>query len=357
MMFNPRLGITIGDPSGVGPETIVKAWQSPQVHAACRPFVIGSSDVLRRAVDLLGAEFTVVTVDAVTQINDDPTTLPCLEIESKTAAQAPPARCDPRGGQAAYEAVVLAARLAQTQQIDGIVTAPLNKAALQAAGHQYPGHTELLADCCEAENTAMMLYLEKETEDHSGSSEAWGVVHTTLHMAMRDIFKHLSTKRIVRCAALADWAIRTLKTLPENQSPRIGVCALNPHAGEDGLFGDEEQQIIAPAVAAALREGLNVSGPFPADSLVAQADRGAFDVLVAMYHDQGHIPLKLLGMHRAVNITLGLPIVRTSASHGTAFDRAWQGIADADGMIAAIRLAAKLTRHRDCSSVGASEGG
>ena len=356
-MITPRLGITMGDPSGVGPETIVKAWQSPQVHAACSPIVIGSADVLRRAVDLLDAEITVVTVNSVAEISGDPTTLPCLEIESKTAVQALAARCDPKGGQAAYEAVVLAAHLAQTQQIDGIVTAPLNKAALQAAGHPYPGHTELLADCCEAENTAMMLYLEKENEDHSSSSEAWGVVHATLHMAMRDIFKHLSTQRIVRCAALADSAIRTLKTLPENHSPKIGICALNPHAGEDGLFGDEEQQIIAPAVTAALREGLNVSGPCPADSLVAQADRGAFDVLVAMYHDQGHIPLKLLGMHRAVNITLGLPIVRTSASHGTAFDRAWQGIADAGGMIAAIRQASKLTRHCDLSSVGVREGG
>ena len=356
-MITPRLGITMGDPSGVGPETIVKAWQSPQVHATCSPIVIGSADVLRRAVDLLNAEITVVTVNSVAEISGDPTTLPCLEIESKTAVQALAARCDPKGGQAAYEAVVLAAHLAQTQQIDGIVTAPLNKAALQAAGHPYPGHTELLADCCDAENTAMMLYLEKEHDDRSSSSEAWGVVHATLHMAMRDIFKHLSTQRIVRCAAFADSAIRTLKTLPENHSPKIGICALNPHAGEDGLFGDEEQQIIAPAVTAALREGLNVSGPCPADSLVAQADRGAFDVLVAMYHDQGHIPLKLLGMHRAVNITLGLPIVRTSASHGTAFDRAWQGIADAGGMIAAIRQASKLTRHCDLSSVGVREGG
>ena len=356
-MSNPRLGITMGDPAGVGPETIVKAWQSGQVHAVCRPVVIGSSTVLQRAAKLLGAKIRVIPVDAVAQITGDPTTLPCLEIKSKAAWEVPPARCDPRGGQAAYEAVVLAAHLAKTGHIDGLVTAPLNKAALQAAGHHYPGHTELLTDCCEAENTAMMLYLEKEKEDHSGSSQAWGVVHTTLHMPMRDIFKNLSTKRIVQCALLADSAMRMLKTLPENQSPRVGICALNPHAGEDGLFGDEEQQIIAPAVTSLVREGLNVSGPYPADSLVAQADRGAFDALVAMYHDQGHIPLKLLGMHRAVNITLGLPIVRTSASHGTAFDRAWQGIADAGGMIAAICLAAKLTRHCDLTSVGASENG
>tara|TARA_Y100001933_G_scaffold46865_3_gene44756 strand:- start:2731 stop:3795 length:1065 start_codon:yes stop_codon:yes gene_type:complete len=354
-MSTPLLAITMGDPSGVGPETIVKAWQSPQVHSACRPIVIGSTEILRRAVELLGAEITVVRAEAATEISGDPTTLPCLEIDSEAAVEALPARCDPKGGQAAYEAVVLAAHLAQTQQVDGIVTAPLNKAALQAAGHMYPGHTELLAACCGVENTAMMLYLEKENLNTAGTG--WGVVHTTLHMAMRDIFKHLSTRRILHCVLLADAAIRNLKAIPAQGSPKIGVCALNPHAGEDGIFGNEEREIISPAVKEAIRKGLNVSGPYAADSLVASAERGAFDVLVAMYHDQGHIPLKLLGMHRAVNITLGLPIVRTSASHGTAFDQAWQGTADADGMIAAIRLAARLTCKPSMPTVSAREDG
>ena len=354
-MSIPLLGITMGDPAGVGPETIVKAWQSPHVHAACRPVVIGSTEVLRRAVNLLDAGITVVTVETAQQIEGDPTTLPCLDIHSKVAADAPPARCDPRGGQAAYEAVILAARLAQTRQLDGIVTAPLNKAALQAAGHIYPGHTELLAACCGAGDTAMMLYLQKE--DRTTAGNGWGVVHATLHTAMRDIFKRLSLQRIVQCATLADAAIRNLKTIPAHGSPRIGVCALNPHAGEDGLFGNEEHEIIEPAVDHGLSKGLNISGPYAADSLVARAERGEFDVLVAMYHDQGHIPRNLLGMHRAVNITLGLPIVRTSASHGTAFDQAWQGTADASGIIAAIRLAAKLTRYPVVSTVGANEGG
>ena len=326
----------MGDPSGVGPETIIKAWATASLHAQCRPVAIGSSEVLQRAVDLVRAPITIVPIETPEQVCGDPTTLPCLEINSETAAQAPPGCCDPRGGQAAYDAVVLAANLAQQQRIDGIVTAPLSKAALQAAGHLYPGHTELLADCCGIQNTAMMLYLEKD--QGAEASEGWGVVHATLHMPMRDIFEHLSTLRIVHCATLADAAIRNLKHFPEHRSPKIGICALNPHAGEDGLFGNEEQQI-------------------PADSLVARTDRGEFDILVAMYHDQGHIPLKLLGMHRAVNITLGLPIVRTSASHGTAFDQAWQGTADAGGMVAAIRLAAKLARQRvPLSSVGSAEG-
>ena len=354
-MSTPLLGITMGDPAGIGPETIVKAWQSPHVHAACRPIVIGSTEVLRRAVELLDAGITIVRVETTAQIGSDPTTLPCLDINSKAATEAPPARCDPRGGQAAYETVILAAQLAQMQRLDGIVTAPLSKAALQAAGHIYPGHTELLAACCGVEDTAMMLYLHNE--DRTTGGTGWGVVHATLHTALRDIFKQLSLKRIVQCATLADAAIRNLKTIPAHDSPRIGVFALNPHAGEDGLFGNEEQEIIGPAVDHAIGKGLNISGPYAADSLVVRAERGEFDVLIAMYHDQGHIPLKLLGMHQAVNITLGLPIIRTSASHGTAFDQAWQGTADAGGIIAAIRLAAKLARYSVVSTVGANEVG
>ncbi len=354
-MKTPLLGITMGDPSGVGPETIIKAWQSSEVHTQCRPIVIGSSEVLQRAVDLLRAQITIVPIENPDQACGDLTTLPCLEISSDTAAQAEPACCDPKGGQAAYDAVVLAADLAQADQLDGIVTAPLNKAALQAAGHLYPGHTELLAECCGIKNTAMMLYLEKESKNNA--VDGWGVVHATLHMPLRDIFEHLNTLRIVTCATLADAAIQNIKDLSGDQPPRIGICALNPHAGEDGLFGDEETRIISPAVAEAQKSGLDVSGPYPADSLIARTDRGEFDVVIAMYHDQGHIPLKLLGMHRAVNITLGLPIVRTSASHGTAFDQAWRGTADAGGMIAAIRLAAKLARQRiPLSSIGSPNG-
>ena len=354
-MKTPLLAITMGDPSGVGPETIIDAWHSSKVHTQCRPLVIGNAEVLQRAIDLLRAEIRIVPIEDPEQARGNQTTLPCLETGSADAAQAKPACCDPKGGQAAYDAVVLAADLAQQQRVDGIVTAPLNKAALQAAGHTYPGHTELLADCCGVKKTAMMLYLEK----YPGVSEddGWGVVHATLHMPMRDIFEHLCTSRIVTCAKLADVAIRNIKSTQAHQSPRIGICALNPHAGEDGLFGTEERQILVPAVAEAMKNGLDVSGPYPADTLIARTHRGEFDVLIAMYHDQGHIPLKLLGMHRAVNITLGLPIVRTSASHGTAFDQAWRGTADAGGMVAAIRLAAKLARRRiPLSAVGSRDG-
>ena len=345
-MKTPRLAITMGDPSGVGPETIIKAWQTAEVHADCQPLVVGNAKVLQRAVDLLQAEIKVTPIGAPEEARGEQTILPCLEAGSAKAAAVKPACCDAQGGQAAYDAVLMAAELALHQRVDGIVTAPLNKAALHAAGHPYPGHTELLADCCGARETAMMLYLESSSEMGRGDRQGWGVVHATLHMPLKNIFDQLSTQRIITCAKLADGVMRNMSGTTESQTPRIGVCALNPHAGEAGLFGNEEQNILIPAVAEAIQNGLTISGPYPADTLIARANRGEFDVLIAMYHDQGHIPLKLLGMHRAVNITLGLPIVRTSASHGTAFDQAWRGTAEAAGMVAAIRLAAKLAGNR-----------
>ncbi|MDG2207370.1 MAG: 4-hydroxythreonine-4-phosphate dehydrogenase PdxA [Pirellulales bacterium] len=351
-MQTPLLAITMGDPCGIGPETIIKACQASEMQPHFRPLIIGQAEILRRAARLVGADRPIVAVESPDQQLDDPAALPCLETENRGAVEAEPGRCDPRGGQAAYDAVVLAAELAQRRLVDGMVTAPLSKAALHAAGHHYPGHTELLADCCGVRDTAMMLYLEDISSPKRGTREGWGVVHATLHMALSEIFTRLTPDRILRCAELADTAIRRLKHHEDLQPPKIGVCALNPHAGEDGLFGKEEQAILAPAVAQAAQNGLEIEGPYPADTLIGRAHRGEFDALIAMYHDQGHIPLKLIGMHRAVNITLGLPIVRTSASHGTAFDQAWRGTADASGMQAAIRLATKLCHRHDPVSSG-----
>ncbi|NOY29224.1 MAG: 4-hydroxythreonine-4-phosphate dehydrogenase PdxA, partial [Planctomycetes bacterium] len=218
--------------------------------------------------------------------------------------------------------------------------APLSKAALHAAGHFYPGHTELLAERCGVDDFAMMLYLP--SPEVPPCPAGLGVVHVTLHMALRDVFANLTTEAVLAKCRLAHSFMHEGMGLA---SPRIGVCALNPHAGEDGLFGDEESQVIAPAVAKAREIGIDATGPFPTDTLMGRARDGEFDALVAMYHDQGHIALKLLAMHRAVNVTLGLPIVRTSVAHGTAFDRAWQGTAEASGMVAAMLTAAKLSRR------------
>lgn len=344
-MSKPTLAITMGDPAGVGPETIVGAWSDPRAHESASPLVVGRPGILRRAAELLSSDVTVVEIASVEEAVSSPALLPCLTVGDVDADKIAPAVVSPAGGQAAYDALVKATRLALENQVDGIVTAPLNKEALQLAGHPFPGHTELLAELCGVERTAMMLYLPP-TADGVGPAglgpAGLGVVHVTLHMALREVFHHISREAIVDHIELIEGMLQRLAGGDPQFIPRIGVCALNPHAGESGLFGDEESAIIVPAVKDAIDRGKQVEGPLPADTLMVRAAGGEFDAVVAMYHDQGHIALKLLDMPHAVNITLGLPIVRTSVAHGTAFDRAWQGTADATGMIEAIRTASRL---------------
>jgi 4-hydroxythreonine-4-phosphate dehydrogenase len=303
---------------------------------------VGHPELLRRAVQLLRCDSEVVEFDAAAvsrgQWAADARTIACLKACDDNVLEVPPGTVDARAGEAAYQCVCRATRLVQERQADGIVTAPLSKAALHAAAHFYPGHTELLADLCRAKEFAMMLYLPPGSAVRGPAG--LGVAHVTLHQSLRTIFHDVNTAAIVVKCRLADSVMRRLGAA----KPRLAVAALNPHAGEEGLFGDEEQEIIAPAVVAARAAGLDVVGPFPTDTLMMRARDGEFDAVVAMYHDQGHIALKLLGMNAAVNITLGLPIVRTSVAHGTAFDRAWQGTANADGMVAALLTAARLTQ-------------
>jgi 4-hydroxythreonine-4-phosphate dehydrogenase len=346
-MAKPLVAITLGDPAGVGPETIVGAWTSLQ--AVCRPFAVGHPEFLRRAVKLLKLDLAVQEIEAADDAAPSPALLPCLKAGDEAQLRAPLAQVSPLGGQAAYDALMLAADLAVAGHVDAITTAPLNKAALAAAGHHFPGHTELLAERCEIswEEVAMMLYLAPGGAVRGRAG--LGVAHVTLHMALRDVIEHLTQERILESARLADAVTRAFLS-PEELSlarPRIGVAALNPHAGEQGLFGDEEQEIIGPAVETGKVEGLSLEGPLPCDTLMVRAAAGDFDAVVAMYHDQGHIALKLLGMHQAVNITLGLPIIRTSVAHGTAFDLAWQGRAETSSMVEAVRVAAQLVGVRD----------
>ena len=330
----------MGDTAGVGPEVIVGAWSDPRIHDQTHPLVLGHSEILRRAVRLLQSKLEVVEVaeSSLENISTSPSVIPCVKACDDDVLDVSTREVSAKAGEAAYRAVHLAADWALAQKIDGIVTAPLSKSALQAAGHKYPGHTELLAEICGVAEFAMMLYLPPGEHVHSPSG--LGVAHVTLHQSMRSIFADLSEQTILSKCRLADSVMRRLGVA----RPRIAACALNPHAGEEGLFGDEERSIIAPAVAAARSAGIDARGPFPTDTLMMRARDGEFDAVVAMYHDQGHIALKLLGMHAAVNITLGLPIVRTSVAHGTAFDRAWQGTARSEGMVAAILTAAKLAR-------------
>lgn len=345
MSDKPLLAITLGDPAGVGPEVVAGLWPDRRLHEICRPLAIGHPEILRKAAALWQAGARVIEISSPEEARPAVDAIPCLAVGGPEVLAVPPATVDARAGQVAYEALVRAADLALAGRIDGLVTAPLNKAALWEAGHHYPGHTELLAELCGVRDFAMMLYLPPDPS--IGGPAGLGVAHVTLHMALRDALGAITAPAISAKIRLAHDIMRALK----GAQPRIGVAALNPHAGESGLFGNEEVVVIEPAVIEARKTGMDVTGPLPADTLMVRSAAGEFDGVVAMYHDQGHIALKLLGMHRAVNITLGLPIVRTSVAHGTAFDLAWQKKANTSSMLEAVRVAARLADRHGRSSV------
>ncbi len=346
---HPVIALTMGDAAGIGPELLIRAATDGTLRSSCRLVAVGHPELLRRAARMLSAPVEIeVTADfasAGERSGDSECTagnsngswiLPVVNPCHDEVSDARPGQIDGRCGEAAYACLVAAAQAALDGTVDGITTAPLNKAALHAAGRNYPGHTEILGEFCGVDEFGMMLYLP--AGDVVRSRYGLGVVHTTLHTSLRSVPDLLTTDGIASHIRLMDSFMRRVGA----EAPRVAVCALNPHAGEDGLFGDEESRIIRPAVDACRSAGIDATGPLPADTLLRRAVSGEFDGVVAMYHDQGHIALKLIGFDRAVNITLGLPIVRTSPSHGTAFDIAWQGHASADGMIEAIRMAAIL---------------
>jgi 4-hydroxythreonine-4-phosphate dehydrogenase len=286
-MAKPRVAITVGDPAGIGPEVAARAAADPSVLEVCEPVMYGPPE---------GVVF-------------------------------PPGVLSAEAGRAAHDAIVRAVSDARRGAVDAIATAPINKEAFRLAGLPWTGHTDLLAHLTGAEPVAMMFH-----------SDALRVVLATVHIPLVEVPRALTRESLEGTIAL------TAAELPRFgvSAPRIGVAGLNPHAGEHGLFGDEEGRVMAPAIAACRARGIDVSGPFPADTIFGRAVAGEFDVVVACYHDQGLIPVKLLAFGRAVNVTLGLPIVRTSVDHGTAFDIAGKGIADPGSMIAAVRLAARL---------------
>jgi 4-hydroxythreonine-4-phosphate dehydrogenase len=339
----PLLGLTMGDVAGIGPEVIASGWLDPRLHALARPLVIGDPAVMTRALELAAPDEAIRVQLVSTPEEAEPSRLviPCLSVpgEHGDLSRVEPGTVDPRAGRAAFDFLTTAIDLALAGRIDGITTLPLNKQALHQGGIDHPGHTEILAERCGVPDHAMMLYLETESTNTARGGSGLGVVHVTLHVALRRVFELLSRESILSKIRLADAAMRPLTG---GRSPRIAVTALNPHAGEDGLFGDEEETLIRPAVIAARGEGLDAAGPFPNDTLFYHALAGAYDAVVAMYHDQGHIALKTIGFQRAVNVTLGLPIVRTSVAHGTAFDIAWKGQADPSSLIAAVRVAARI---------------
>lgn len=335
----------MGDPAGVGPEVCVGAWPSIASAQGYAPFLIGHPAIFERAIKLLDLNHTVKEIATPEEagavfVESSGKTIPCLSICEKNAINALDGAVSKLAGQAAFDAVSVAADLAISKRIDAIVTAPLCKESLQAAGHDFPGHTELLADRCGVEDFAMMLYLPPSEQVLSPNGLC--VVHATLHMALRKVFDVLTSELIFEKCKLVHNVMQKFGC----SEPRIGVCSLNPHAGENGLFGNEEETIILPGIKAARKIGLNVIGPTAADALIPAAKNGSCDAVVAMYHDQGHVAVKLLGIDHAVNVTLGLPIIRTSVAHGTAFDIAWQNKANPAGIAVAVETAFKLVNAK-----------
>ena len=331
MTTRPRLLLTMGDVAGIGPEIIAKAW--PDLLPLCRPVVVGDPGWLGRALDLVKQPARVQAVSRVEEMEATPASIPCLPGSKTKLDFVMPGQITAAGGKAAYDFLCIAIDLTMTGAADGIVTAPLHKEGLRLAGLNYPGHTEILAERTGSRHYGMMLYARGPN-----LPDGLGVVHVTLHMSLREVFGHLTTEAVLEKIQLLN---DLLPRLLERQ-PRLAVAGPNPHAYDGGLFGDEEARLIQPAVERARNEGIDVAGPLPADTLFVRAQRGEFDGVVAMYHDQGHIAMKLLGGHHAVNVTLGLPLVRTSVAHGTAYDIAGKGVADGRGLIEAVRLAARL---------------
>jgi 4-phospho-D-threonate 3-dehydrogenase / 4-phospho-D-erythronate 3-dehydrogenase len=327
----PKVGITMGDASGIGPEVIMKGLAHEEVFGYCRPLVIGDAGRLREAGRIVGSEVGIQAIDNASQAEFKPTMLNCIDLRLIPEGL-PWGVLSPISGEAAYRYIVRAVELARSEEIDAICTAPLNKEALHAAGHIYPGHTELLAQLTSTPEVSMML-----------STPTLRVIHVTAHIGLIDAIHRIEPGLVERTIT------RAYETMQRAgfDNPRIGVCGINPHAGEHGLFGrGEEESKIEPAIRACRARGWNVEGPLPADTLFFRAGRGDFDIVVAMYHDQGHAPVKVLGIDSGVNITVGLPVIRTSVDHGTAFDIAGTGKADERSLLTALRQAAELVHVR-----------
>lgn len=327
----PIVAITMGDASGIGPEIIMKALARADVHAICRPLVIGDAIRLREAGAIAKAGLEVAALIGPEGARYAQGTVDCIDLGLIPAGH-PFGQLSPVSGEAAYRYIERATRLVEAGAADAICTAPLSKEALHAAGHKYPGHTELLAHLTGTPEVSMMLVAPKLR-----------VIHVTTHIGLIDAIRKIEPGLVERVIA------RGRATLVKSgiAEPRIGVCGINPHAGENGLFGHgEEEEKIIPAVTACRAKGWAVDGPLPADTLFFRAARGDFDLVVAMYHDQGHGPVKVMGLEAGVNITIGLPVVRTSVDHGTAFDIAGKGIADEGSLVEALRQAVDLAPRR-----------
>ncbi len=333
-MEKPAIAITMGDPCGIGPEVVVKALADPRVYASCRPMVIGNTYAMNQAVKATGLPLIIRETDDPIGAGEDPTTVDVVDIHNLNPEDITVGQISVPCGKAAMEWVTKAGELALAGIVDGIATAPLNKEAAAMAGYQSIGHTELLQELSGARIVPTMLM-----------SKNLRVVHLTTHRSLRVACDYVKKDRILDFLQLTHdsfvkWGF---------PNPRIAAAGLNPHNSDGGLLGNEEADEIAPAVQAARERGINVVGPIPADSVFPQAIEGRYDAVLAMFHDQGHIPVKVYGFEESVTANLGLPFVRTSVDHGTAFDIAGQGIAQHVSMLESIRLAVELARGNGLS--------
>ncbi len=331
MSYLPRLAISMGDPAGIGPEVIVRALADPRVAAGLRPLVVGDPEVLQRAVRTCRVPLHVAPVDTVPSRPLERGVLPVLTT-GRSARLVMPGRWSRTTGAASLAAVDRAAALVRSGDADALVTAPICKQAWRSAGAKAPGHTEYLARLTQTKEYAMMFV-----------GGPFRLVLATIHEPLARVPGLLTADLIVRVALCG---VRELQRRFGLKRPRLAVAGLNPHAGEGGIFGDEERRAVAPAVRRLARHrDLTVTGPLAPDTLFAQAREGRWDLIVCMYHDQGLIPFKLLALHSGVNVTAGLPIIRTSPDHGTAFDLAGTGRADPGSMAAALRTAAEMVKQ------------
>jgi 4-hydroxythreonine-4-phosphate dehydrogenase len=338
----PKLAITMGDPAGIGPEIAVKALLNPEVSSICRPVIIGDACVISDIINRLSLPATVHVIDHISSAKFNPGVIDVYDLGIMNGRDIPFGTIDGICGEASFQAVKTAIELAMAGEVDGTVTGPINKKSINEAGHHFAGHTEIYAHYTNTRKYAMLL-----VEDHIN------VIHVSTHVSLRQACDLVKQDRIVQVIELLADGLRRLGKI----NMKIGVAGLNPHAGDNGLFGTEEAEEIVPAIETARAMGYDVEGPVPPDTMFAKAATGAYGGVVAMYHDQGHIPFKLAGFRwnaekqqmdsvKGVNITLGLPIIRTSVDHGTAFEIAGRGIASPDAMLLAIESAVQLHNHR-----------
>jgi len=325
------LAITMGDAAGSGPEIITKALAEPEVRKLCRPVVIGDAATMKEAFTFTRAPGEVKAIKELAEARFQDGIVEVIDLHNIVLDKLTRGRVDPMAGKAAYEYIKLGTEMALAGKADAIVTSAINKEALNKAGYHYDGHTQLLAELCGVRDVAMMLV--------TGNLR---VSHVSTHVSLREAIERTRPPRIITVLKLTDEAVKQMGIA----EPRIAVAGLNPHSGEGGLFGDEEIKYITPAIEQAKSQGMNVVGPLPPDSAFLRAHEGQFDAAIAMYHDQGHIAVKMLGITFGVNVTLGLPIIRTSVDHGTNFGKAGKGTADPTSLIEAIKLASVMVENR-----------